>query len=135
MIKAVIADTTPLYALVDSSDQYHLKARQELSQIQALNLKVMIPYPIVLETYTLVLYRLGIQRAIKFSEEIKESAELIHPLEEDYTLAWQKVQQYPDQKITLFDAVTASISQRLNTPLWTYDHHFDLMLIPVWRLN
>ncbi|HEY9867507.1 MAG TPA: hypothetical protein V6D21_25250 [Candidatus Obscuribacterales bacterium] len=68
MIKAVIADTTPLYALVDSSDQYHLKARQELSQIQQFNLQVMIPYPIVLETYTLVLYRLGIQRAIKFSE-------------------------------------------------------------------
>ncbi|MGL5133438.1 MAG: hypothetical protein ACRC78_12980 [Planktothrix sp.] len=37
MIKAVIADTTPLYALVDSSDQYHQKARQELSQIQQLN--------------------------------------------------------------------------------------------------
>jgi len=49
MIKAVIADTTPLYALVDSSDQYHLKARQELSQIQQLNLQVMIPYPIVLK--------------------------------------------------------------------------------------
>ncbi|WP_302184643.1 hypothetical protein [Planktothrix pseudagardhii] len=43
MIKAVIADTIPLYALVDSSDQYHLKSRQELSQIQLLNLKVMIP--------------------------------------------------------------------------------------------
>ncbi|CAD5981390.1 hypothetical protein PCC9214_04794 [Planktothrix tepida] len=43
MIKAVIVDTTPLYTLVDSSDQYHLKSRQELSQIQLLNLKVMIP--------------------------------------------------------------------------------------------
>lgn len=31
-------DTTPLDALVDSSDQYHLKSRQELSQIQLLNL-------------------------------------------------------------------------------------------------
>jgi len=37
MIKAVIADTTPLYALVDSSDQYHLKARQELSRVVVRN--------------------------------------------------------------------------------------------------
>lgn len=53
MIKAVIADTTPLYALVDSSDQYHKRATQELSTIQQLNIKVIIPYPIALESYSL----------------------------------------------------------------------------------
>ncbi len=135
MVKAIIADTTPLYALVDPSDQYYQKARQELSTIQKLNRRVIIPYPIVLESYSLVLYRLGIQTAIKFFEEIRDSADLIHPTEEDYNLAWQKVKQYSDQKITLFDAVTASISQRLNYPVWTYDRHFEVMLISVWKQN
>ena len=121
--------------MLDSSDQYSQKARQELLKIQRLNIKVIIPYPIALESYSLVLYRLGIETAIKFFEEIKASAELIHPTEEDYNLAWLKVKKYSDQKITLFDAVTASISQRLNYPVWTYDHHFDLMLISVWRGN
>jgi len=133
MTKAVIADTTPLYALVDSSDQYHQQAHQELSLIQKRRIRVIIPYPIALESYSLVLYRLGMQTAITFSEEISNSGELLHPFDKDYYLAWQKVKQYSDQKITLFDAVTASISQRLNYPVWTYDHHFDLMLIPVWR--
>ena len=66
MVKAVIADTTPLYALVDSSDQYHQKATHELSIIQQFNIQVIIPYPIVLESYSLVLYRLGNQTAITF---------------------------------------------------------------------
>lgn len=132
-MQAIIADTTPLYALVYSSDQYHSKARQELSIIQQITVNVVIPYPIVLETYTLVLYRLGNATAIKFYQEIKESAKLLQPTEEDYILAGEKIKQYSDQKITLFDAVTATISQRLNIPVWTYDHHFDVMLISVWR--
>ena len=135
MIKTIIADTTPLYALVDPSDQYYQKARGELLKIKQLNIQVIIPYTIALESYSLILYRLGIETAIKFAQEIKESAELIHPTEEDYNLAWQKIKQYSDQKITLFDAVTATISQRLNYPVWTYDYHFDLMLVSVWRGN
>lgn len=135
MIKAVIADTTPLYALVDSSDQYHQKAKQELSSIQRLKIQVIIPYPIALESYSLVLYRLGTQIAIRFFEEICDSAELVHATDEDYNFAWQKIKQYSDQKITLFDAVTGSISERLNYPVWTYDYHFDLMSISVWREN
>ncbi|WP_324282496.1 PIN domain-containing protein [Cyanobacterium aponinum UTEX 3222] len=133
MIKAIIADTILLYALVDSSDQYYGKARSELLKIQQLKIQVIIPYPIALECYSLVLYRLGNQNAHRFAQQIKDSAQLIQPTNEDYHLAWQKIKQYSDQKITLFDAVTATISQRLNYPVWTYDYHFDLMSIPIWR--
>jgi predicted nucleic acid-binding protein len=133
MISSVIADTTPLYGLVDPSDQYHQRAVQELLIIQRLKIKVIIPYPIALESYSLVLYRLGIPIALKFFEEMRNSAILVEPTQNDYYLAWQKVKQYSDQKVTLFDAVTAIISQRLNHPVWTYDHHFDIMGISVWR--
>lgn len=132
MVKAIIADTTPLYALIDSSDQYYQIAREQLLKIQQLNIQVIVSSHILLESYSLILYRLGIDTAIKFSQEIRNSAELIHPNDADYQLAYKKIQLYSDQKITLFDAVTASISQRLNYPVWTYDHHFNVMLIPVW---
>lgn len=135
MIRAIIADTTPLYALVDISDQYHQQATKELSIIQKSKIQIIIPYPIALESYSLVLYRLGIKTAINFSQEIRNSSDLIHPNETDYYVAWQKVKEYSDQKITLFDAVTAIISQRLNYPVWTYDYHFDVMSIPVWKTH
>jgi predicted nucleic acid-binding protein len=35
----------------------------------------------------------------------------------------------------MFDAVTAVLARRLELPVWTYDHHFDVMRIAVWRNN
>lgn len=45
----------------------------------------------------------------------------------------QKTARFPDQRITLCDAVTAVLSKRLILPVWTYDYHFDVMQVPVWR--
>ena len=39
----------------------------------------------------------------------------------------------PDQPITMFDAVLAELAEHLGLPVWTYDHHFDVMEVPVWR--
>jgi predicted nucleic acid-binding protein len=47
--------------------------------------------------------------------------------------AVKKVSRYPDQKITLVDAIVAVLSEKMNLPVWSYDYHFDVMGIPVWR--
>ena len=44
-----------------------------------------------------------------------------------------KFGRYPDQDISLADAVNAEISERLGVTVWTYDHHFDVMGTGVWR--
>jgi hypothetical protein len=31
------------------------------------------------------------------------------------------------------DAVIAEISGRLEAPVWTFDHHFDVIGVKVWR--
>jgi predicted nucleic acid-binding protein len=51
----------------------------------------------------------------------------------DYKTAVQRVLQYPDQDITLFDAVTASLGSRLKVMVWTFDRHFDLMRAARWK--
>jgi predicted nucleic acid-binding protein len=33
----------------------------------------------------------------------------------------------------LFDATVAVLAQRTGSQVWTYDHHFDVMRVPVWR--
>jgi uncharacterized protein len=40
---------------------------------------------------------------------------------------------YRDQDISLFAAVIAEMSDRLEAPVWTYDYHFDTMRADVWR--
>ena len=43
------------------------------------------------------------------------------------------VKTYDDQDITLFDAVVAVVSGKLQIPVWTFDSDFDVMRSNVWR--
>jgi predicted nucleic acid-binding protein len=132
-VRAVIADTGPLYAAFDLSDQYHDRAQAELQQLEQKKLQVIIPYPVVWEAYSLVMQRLGTVLAIQFIDSLELGAEFLYPTLDDYQIAIARVRLYPDQRITLFDALTGAIAQRLQYPVWTYDYHFDVMGIPVWR--
>ena len=132
-MRTVIADTGPLYAAIDPDDQYHQQAQADLNQLQQENLGVIVTYPTLLETYTLVLYRLGNETARVFLQQIFAGVELINPTVDDYLAATELVKNFPDQRITLFDGLTAIISNRLSLPVWSYDYHFDVMLVSVWR--
>ncbi len=132
-MRAVLADTGPLYAAFDPSDQYHIQSQAELQRLAQESLEVIILYPTALEAYSLVLQRLDTQLALIFLESLVTGAELINPTVNDYLIAQYKVTRYPDQRITLFDAVTAVVAVRLNLPVWTYDYHFDVMQVQVWR--
>ena len=132
-MRSVIADTGPLYALLNASDQYHERAQLELGQIETDKLVILVPYPVYLESYSLVLYRLGFKSAQTFAKELEQGVDFINPLPSEYTAAMQKTARFPDQRITLCDAVTAVLSERLNLPVWTYDYHFDVMQVLVWR--
>lgn len=132
-MKAVLADTGPLYAAVDPDDQYHARSQADLQQLNKDNLAVIISYSVYLEAYSLVLYRLGSKKAILFSQEVIEGADLINPSANDYLASKQLATRFSDQKITLFDTVTAVIANRMKLSVWTYDYHFDLMQVSVWR--
>jgi predicted nucleic acid-binding protein len=52
---------------------------------------------------------------------------------EDFREAAGLIREYRDQALGMFDAVTAVVSRRLSMPVWTYDHHFDVVRVEVWR--
>ncbi|NEN92447.1 MAG: hypothetical protein F6K48_27530 [Okeania sp. SIO3H1] len=132
-MRAVLADTGSLYAAVDPDDQYHQQAQADLNRLQQENLGVIVAYPTVLEAYTLILYRLGNETAKTFLQQIFSGVELVNPTVDDYSKAIELVGNFPDQQITLFDDIIAIISNRLSLPVWTYDYHFDVMSVSVWR--
>lgn len=94
---------------------------------------MVIGYTTLLECYTLVLRRLGIRAAFTWLNELHGGSLLVNPTPDDYQEAMERIQRYPDQPITLFDAVLASLSERLTLPIWTYDYHFDVMRASIWR--
>jgi len=132
MKRAVLADVGPLYAAADAGDAHHQQAMQQLQKLARDRREVVVSYPTLLEAYSLVLFRMGTNAAFKWLTYMAD-ASLVNPTPEDYREAVARVRTLPDQRITLFDAVTAVMATRLGVQVWTYDHHFDLMRIAVWR--
>src|SRR5271166_1852347 len=133
MSRAILADTDPLFAAIDRHDRHHQRALSDSKRIARENWEVMVAYPILLETYSLLLYRLGREAAATFLGEALAAGTLINPSPEDYLAAAIKLAAFPDQSITLVDSTLAVLAVRLGVQVWTYDHHFDVMRAAVWR--
>jgi predicted nucleic acid-binding protein len=129
---AVLADTGPLYAAVDPEDEHHARALRELEKLNRDRREVVILYSTLLEAYSLIMFRLGRGVASNWLLDVGQAA-LVNPTPEDYRQAAARIQALADQPITLFDAVAAAVAIRLKLNVWTYDHHFDLMRVGVWR--
>jgi|SRR5271157_67305 len=132
MTRSILADTGPLYALADPSDQFHTRAVAELESIKKRGLAIGATYATLCEAYTLVLRRLGANYAHQWLAEMFAGAVLWNPEPTDYVLASVELDRYSDQAITLIDAVTAVISGKLGVPVWSYDRHFVTMGVELW---
>jgi len=132
MKEPVLADSGPLYAAADPSDVHHRRALDELQELASSQRDVIVLFPILLEAYSLVLRRFDSSFARRWLIEVAETT-LVNPAPEDYRQALARVHTYSDQKISLFDATLAVLALRMGLQVWTYDHHFDVMRVPVWR--
>ena len=132
MKKPLLADTGPLYALADPSDQYHSQSLEDLERIEQEGRYLVLVYPTLLEAYSLVLKRLGRAYAQGWLGEVMRGSAAVNPEPADYLAAVSRTQRYRDQPITLFDAVLAEVSRRTAIPVWTYDHHFKIMRCLAW---
>ena len=132
MTRAVIADTGPLYAANDEADEHHQRALREMRNLARDRRDVLIAYPILLEAYSLLLFKLGKSAAWGWLAEVSD-ASFVNPIPEDYSRAFNTVRTLVDQRITMVDATIAALASRLQLEVWTYDHHFDVMRVPIWR--
>jgi predicted nucleic acid-binding protein len=132
MMRAVLADTGPLYAAVDPDDEHHARALLELQKLNRDRHEIVILYSTLLEAYSLIMFRLGRDVASNWLLDMAQTAPL-NPTSEDYWQAAARIRALTDQSITLFDAVAAVVAARLKLDVWTYDHHFDVMRVGVWR--
>lgn len=132
MMRTVLADTGPLYAAVDPEDEHHARALLELQKLNGDRQEIVILYSTLLEAYSLIMFRLGRDVAANWLLDMAQTA-LVNPTSEDYWQAAARIRALTDQAITLFDAVAAVVATRLKVDVWTYDHHFDVMRVGIWR--
>jgi len=132
MMGAVLADSGPLYAAADESDAHHQRALEDLEKLARNRRVLCVAYPTLLESYSLVQFRLGTKAGLRWLSYMSDSV-MVNPILEDYRQAFARLRELADQRITLFDTTVAALATRLGMQVWTYDHHFDLMRVPVWR--
>lgn len=128
----MLADAGPLYAAVDPSDLHHQQALGELERLSHDHCNVIVSFSTLLEVHSLVLRKIRQRIALRWLQEMAD-ATLINPTPEDYRQASARLAHFTDQSITLFDATLAVLALRTGLPVWTYDHHFQVMRVPVWR--
>lgn len=133
MTRYLLADTGPLYALAVPRDGLHTRAQEELSRLQAQGLDLLICQPILLETHKLLMRQAGSYFANRYLDTLVESTHVINPQSNQYKAARVLAARYPDQSLTLYDALLAVLSKTLDTPIWTFDKHFDILMANVWR--
>jgi len=133
MSGVVLADTGPLYALADPSDQFHDRAHRELETIVSRNNSVLVIFPVLCEAHTLVLRRLGGRYAAGWLSEMLSGSLPVNPDTNDYLDATVGLRKYSDHPITLVDALLARLTRRLEAPVWTFDRHFVTMRTSVWK--
>ncbi len=128
-----MADAGPLYALRDPTDTLHERSREDQERLESERLRTAMSYSTLTECHALIMRKLGMGEARSFLSELSATSYFLTPTTQDYEKAVQRTLRYPDQNITLADAIVAEVGDRLEIPVWTYDHHFDVMGVRVWR--
>lgn len=122
---SILVDTGAWYAVADTSDRYHEKARGFYAE-RAGRASLVTTDHILAETWTLLDSHLGRSVALTFWETLRETRIPILTAESsDLEAAWRIVQAFPDQSFSLVDCVTFAIMERFGvTEAFSFDSHF-----------
>jgi predicted nucleic acid-binding protein len=109
-----------------------VRARANQNRLEQQRRPVAVLTTTLAEAHTLILYRQGASAAAAWFDAITPSVRMIHPTIEDFRTAIPLIRQFPDQRLMIFEALVYVVSNRLGLPIWSYDHHFDMLQANRW---
>lgn len=129
----VFLDTTPTYALLDARDQAHKRALTIFER--AAKDTLLVPLPTALELHGLLMKRKPSdpEAAHTSIRGVLSAYPLVFPTRDDTDAAADLLARYSDQRLTLTDALIASMAAREGAQVLTFDdRHFSLMGVDVY---
>ena len=109
----IMVDTGAWYALADTSDINHQRAKAFYQQVAG-NISMITTDAILVEIWFLLTSRLGRIAALTFWDTLRKSdIKVICLTEHDLEAAWHTINAYADQGFSFTDCTTFSIMERL----------------------
>ena len=131
----LFADSSAWIALYDDRDKYHAVARDAFQLLSRRAMVFIMTDYVMAETATMILYRAGHARAVRFGEWALRSPN-IRQVRIDAVLwneAWQLFKQYDDKEFSFVDCASFSVMRREHVvDAFTFDHHFEQMGFRLW---
>ena len=119
---SLFVDTSVWYAAADSSDISNLRAKATLANGEPL----LTTDHVLVETWTLLRYRIHRHAAEKFWEGLRSGTAAVEPVgPADMEAAWQIGLSYRDQDFSLVDRTSFAVMRRLGIErVASFDDHF-----------
>lgn len=131
----VFADSAAWIALYDERDKHHGVAQSAFRRISSQPVVFVMTDYVMAETITMILYRAGHTRAVRFGEWALRSAN-IRQVRVDVTLwneAWRLYKMYDDKEFSFVDCLSFIVMRRERlVDAFTFDHHFEQMGFRLW---
>jgi predicted nucleic acid-binding protein len=123
----VVADTGPIYALIDASDNWHARVRTWWARATS---QIVLPVTILAEVTYLLQTRIGPDAEGAFIRAVADGEFTIEPLEdEDLPRIADIMHAYRDLRLGFVDASVVAIAERLEARdvLTTDRKHFGVV--------
>jgi predicted nucleic acid-binding protein len=124
----IFVDTGALFAAANAKDKDkdHQKAKDFLSKLAEEKVILLVTNFIIAEIYTLMLRKIGQDKAIEHLEKLRNTAEIERVSEEDENKAWQIILRYRDNDFSYVDATSFAVMERLGiSDAFSFDEHFE----------
>ncbi|MBC7104790.1 MAG: PIN domain-containing protein [Firmicutes bacterium] len=122
---ALMVDTSAWYAICDTSDSHHPRARAFYERVVTSE-SLLTTVAVFVETWTLLAARLGRDKALIFWQTLRETGIPILSVEQaDVEAAWRIMVAFPDQNFSFTDCTTFAVMERLGLErVFAFDRHF-----------
>ncbi|MFA6521585.1 MAG: PIN domain-containing protein [Candidatus Gracilibacteria bacterium] len=127
---AIFLDSSAFVALIDKGDQYHEDAQGFLETLNVQYQKIYTSNATIIETYRLVIHRMGWEKGIAFLNSIPNiSCDVKTFSQDNETDARHNVEFiFCGIKITLTDAINAAIMKDLGIgDIFSFDNDYRVM--------
>lgn len=126
-MRGVLVDSSAFLSLEDPDEQSHEATTRAFRELVSSGAHLLTTNFVFDESYTLILARLGRQRAVAWGESARASklVELVRVDEDHEQAAWELILSFEDKDFSYTDATSFAVAQSLSIDeALSLDRHF-----------